>query len=89
MTTKVKQIRNQQELESVINADFKSLDEAESILSFGIFKGQSIEDVPNYYLDWILSEGMLEENSCYNYLLEPVEKEIAYRKEFDIFITEE
>jgi len=89
MTTRVKQIRNQQELEAVINQDFKSLDEAESILPFGIFKGVSIEDVPNYYLDWMLSEGMLEENSCYNNLLEPVEKELAYRKEFDIFITEE
>jgi len=37
----------------------------------------------------MLSEGMLEENSCYNNLLEPVEKELAYRKEFNIFITEE
>ena len=88
MTTKVKQIRNQQELEAVINADFKSLDEAEFLIPFGQFKGQSIEDVPNYYLNWMLSEGMLEENSCYNSLLEPVEKELAYRKEFNIFITE-
>ena len=89
MTTKVKQIRNQQELESVINADFKSLDDADSVLPFGIFKGQSIEDVPNSYLDWMLSEGMLEENSCYNYLLKPIEEELAYRKEFNIFITDE
>ena len=84
-----KQIRNQQELEAVINEDFKSLDTAESLLPFGQFKGQSIEEVPNYYLDWMLSEGMLEENSCYNYLLKPVEEELAYRKEFGIFITDE
>jgi len=89
MTTKVKQIRNQQELEAVINKDFKSLDDAESILPFGQFKGVSIEDVPNYYLDWMLSESMLEENSCYNNLLKPVEEELAYREKFNIFITEE
>ncbi len=87
--TKVKQIKNQQELESVINADFESLDEAESILPFGQFKGQSIEDVPNYYLEWIVAEDITTAANCYNYLLEPVEKELAYRKEFDIFITEE
>ena len=71
-----------------LNSKMSVLSE-ESVLPFGHYKGQSIEDIPNFYLEWMLTENILEDKSCYNYLLKPVEKEMEYRKANSIFIHAE
>lgn len=83
----IKTINNQAELETAINEDFQKVF-AESIIPFGKFKGWDIEDVPNYYLDWLLSEDTLGKGSCYDYLFKAVEEEVKYRKDFNIFIED-
>ena len=79
----IKKINSQSELEAVINADFQKVVD-ESSIPFGKYKNVSVEDVPNYYLDWMLAEGFLE--GVYTYLLKPVEEEVKYREQFEIFI---
>jgi len=81
----IKQINNQAELEEAVNEVFNSIEDT-PLIPFGKYKGMEIEDVPNYYLQWILDEDIAKEKSCYNYLLKPVEEELNYRKQFDIFI---
>lgn len=83
MTTKT--INNQKELEAVINEDFQSLQD-DSIIPFGQYKNESIEDIPDYYLQWLLDEDTLIEGSVYNYLLKPVQDELKYRDTFDAHI---
>ena len=91
MTTKI--IKNQSDLESALNQDFKSLGDEDIILPFGKFKGESLEDVPNYYLTSLLE--VLEEdnanitNTRLTNLIIEIEKEIKYREQFDIFISGE
>ena len=76
-------INNQEELESAINSVAETLD---SIVPFGQFKNQSIEDIPDYYLEFLLSEDYLIEGSVYNYLLKSVQDELKYRDTFDAHI---
>ncbi len=85
----IKKINNQAELEAAINEDFAKVMTDEPRIPFGKYKNELIEDVPNYYLDWLLSEDVLTKNSCYAYLLQPVESEIDYRKTFNIYIEGE
>ncbi len=62
----------------------KLIDTDEVLLPFGKFRGQSLEDIPNYYLSYILDNNFLR--GVYEYLLIPAEKELNYRKQFNIFI---
>ena len=55
--------------------------------SFGQFKGETNEDVPNYYLDWFLDADFKHDH--YDFMTVPIEKELAYRKEFNIYISGE
>ena len=89
MTTKI--IKNQSDLESALNQDFKSLGDEDIILPFGKFKGESLEDVPNYYLTSLLEvlDEDLTANPKLNNLISEIEKEIKYREQFDIFISGE
>ncbi|HFD32066.1 MAG TPA: hypothetical protein ENJ28_05060 [Gammaproteobacteria bacterium] len=65
----------------------KLADSDEVIMPMGRYRGQSLEDIPNYYLQFIIENDYLQ--GVYEWLLIPVEKELKYRKDFDIFIDEE
>lgn len=54
---------------------------------FGQYKGETIEDIPNYYLDWFIETDFNHDR--YDFMVVPVEKELAYRKEFNIYISGE
>lgn len=62
-------------------------DSDEVIMPMGKFRGQSLEDIPNYYLQFIVENDYLQ--GVYEWLLTPVEDELKYRKDFNIFIDEE
>ena len=61
---------------------------AESLwtLPFGKFKGKDIEDVPTYYLNYLLCQGWFGEK--YPGESFKVQKELDYRDRFDIVVTE-
>jgi len=62
---------------------------AEEVIPFGKYKGWSVEDVPNYYLNWMLEDNVLEEKKQFIYLLKPIEEEVKYRNQYRIFIEGE
>jgi uncharacterized protein (DUF3820 family) len=53
-------------------------------LTFGKFKGQDIEDVPNSYLEWIIGEDWFKEK--HPALGANIKKELEYRERFDLQI---
>ena len=61
---------------------------AESLwtLPFGKFKGKDIENVPIYYLNWLLTQEFME--TSYPSAIPKIEKELDYRERFDIVIEE-
>lgn len=66
------------------DVDIQKLSEdAEIKMPAGKYKDQSIEDVPNGYLEWIV-EKLDEEKS--ERMISEIQKELGYRKKFDVFI---
>jgi len=48
-----------------------------TILTFGKHKGKAIDEVPDYYLEWITEQDWFEKD--YPALAGPVEAELEYR----------
>lgn len=56
----------------------------ETVMPFGKYKSQTIEEVPNYYLTWLLEDDTMTQR--YAHLVLPIETELNYRKQYNIFI---
>lgn len=57
---------------------------AEIKMPAGTYKGRSIEDVPNSYLEWLVDE--LDDKKSPK-LISEIEKELTFRKKFNINVT--
>jgi hypothetical protein len=57
------------------------------ILPLGKYRGKDIEDVPNWYLNFLLEQEWFI--SRFSDKIPVVEKEIQYRERFDIMIKDE
>lgn len=53
-------------------------------ISFGVYRGHLVADIPNHYLNWLLEQDWF----CKKFLdlKEQTEIELEYRKKFDIVI---
>lgn len=56
----------------------------EFIMPFGKYKNWCIEDIPNHYLEWLLEEFIPDADKDMEWLEVPVQKELKYRKKFNI-----
>lgn len=56
----------------------------EFIMPFGKYKNECIEDIPNQYLEWLIKEFIPDANEDMEWLETPVQKELRYRKKFNI-----
>lgn len=61
---------------------FMELPEEETIIPFGKYKGQSIEDIPNDYLKWFVDNVCTQDE--YVWMEKPIIKELQYRNKFNI-----
>jgi uncharacterized protein (DUF3820 family) len=56
--------------------------DGETKITFGKFKGKTVEEIPSSYLKWLAEQDFMDKPSNYN-LLEEVEQELEWRSAFD------
>ncbi len=57
-----------------------------TLMPFGKFKGKTVDELPNSYLNWLLEQDWFEKN--FEDLYEVVEAEAAWREEVGVHIGE-